>query len=339
MSTISKQPIRRNKIIYILSPKYSGSTLLTFLLMQHTEAAGIGERHNFWYKMIYPDLGGSNTSRFGKVLEHLDRDSPENLQAYAVARCSCGQLFSKCDFWNEIKHEYLQQVPKHLQSLDLPKFQFFANRRLLGWSNALIARRTVNQSIPFVPFPIWNRFLAACHANTVIIDKVLRLNNASIFVDSSKRLYDPIFLQTFGVHDVYVIHLTRDGRAQTNSHMKWNEIDSMRVAAQKWKYTITQNMRVLEQWPGQVLHVRYEDLCANPTGKLREIYSFCSVQVDTIPITYVPTEHHIMGNAGTRFVKQEQIQDRQEWLNQLTPDQLAIFEQEAGNFNRSLGYV
>ena len=58
-------------LVYIASPSYSGSTLLTFLLNAHRDVATMGELK--W--------------------------GPIDLETYC---CSCGELLTACPFWQDV---------------------------------------------------------------------------------------------------------------------------------------------------------------------------------------------------------------------------------------------
>ena len=60
------------EMIYILSPSYSGSTLLTCLLARHPDIATVGE---------------------------LKASALGSLDSY---KCSCGELLRECQFWDRI---------------------------------------------------------------------------------------------------------------------------------------------------------------------------------------------------------------------------------------------
>ena len=62
----------RPRMLYLLAPSYSGSTLLTYLLAQHPSIATVGE---------------------------LKATSRGDLDVY---RCSCGELMRECGFWQEL---------------------------------------------------------------------------------------------------------------------------------------------------------------------------------------------------------------------------------------------
>ena len=62
----------RHKLIYILSPSYSGSTLLTLLMANHPQIGTIGE---------------------------LKATSMGDIESY---RCSCGNYIKSCEFWGTL---------------------------------------------------------------------------------------------------------------------------------------------------------------------------------------------------------------------------------------------
>src|SRR5262245_14442570 len=237
--------------LYIASPSFSGSTLLTMLLTGHLEIATIGEMK-----------GGQ-----------------EDLTTYA---CSCGALFTKCPFWTRL----IGALAERGFVYDLSDRRTMPAFRMPG---VPIPDRFMRRSFASPAFEVVRgavlRYWPGCSArldylrryNETFIDLVLRFTGASVFVDSSK---DPIrirYLADIPSLKLFVVHLIRDGRGVVNSSRK-NLGMSVRNASIEWRETHLEIERVIRRFcKEQVLRVRYEDLCENPDATLATVLRFAGV--------------------------------------------------------------
>lgn len=73
---------QKNKLIYIVSSRYSGTTLLSAILGAHPDISTIAERKKFYVKSLRPSGKG-----------RLDY--------------SCGKLYSECEYWNSLSASLL----------------------------------------------------------------------------------------------------------------------------------------------------------------------------------------------------------------------------------------
>jgi len=297
--------------LYIASPSYSGSTLLTMLLANHHQIATIGEMK-----------GGQ-----------------EDLATY---RCSCGALFAECPFWRELIARLREQGFRFDLSdrRTMPAFQApfsrLANvivRRPYGswWFEA--ARDGV-----IALWPRLRRDLAhLSRYNAAFIEEVRSLRGAGVFVDSSK---DPLrikYLSRIPSLDVRVVHLIRDGRAVVNSTRK-NTADSAEVAAAEWRDSHLEIERVARRCcGGRLLRVRYEDLCREPAAELRRILDFASVSEPLRAETVDGTPLHVLGNR-MRLRGRQAISVDESWRTELPAPDQDVFERIGGALNRRYGY-
>ncbi|MEL6945942.1 MAG: hypothetical protein AAFO82_25075, partial [Bacteroidota bacterium] len=93
----------KTKLVYILASRYSGSTLLSFVLGTHPEIATIGELKKIHAKMI--------------------------AQHGSAKHCSCGKLFLECDFWLQILNNLQSKYQDENFNADFSQFEFFRNKR------------------------------------------------------------------------------------------------------------------------------------------------------------------------------------------------------------------
>ncbi len=296
-------------LVYIASPSYSGSTLLTFLLNAHPEIATIGEL------------------KWGTI-------------DWETYRCSCGALLRECDFWREVQ----SKVQAQGLNFDLlrPDTDFrlrehaLTDRILRARNGGAVFENLRDAAIALLPASrrSWPTIAAI---NRAAISAILELQDASIFVDASK---DPVRLRHLlrtGDYRVRVIQLIRDGRGVTWSTIK-NKKLSLREAAEDWAKTHGQIERLANVvGPDNYLALRYEDLCTKLSDCREKIFDFIGVDAAAADNDYRRAEHHILGNS-MRLSPDGEIRLDEKWRDSLSDRQLAEFERIAGQRNRNYGY-
>jgi len=299
----------RRELVYLLAPSYTGSTLLTFLLSNHKDIATIGE---------------------------LKATARGNLDTY---RCSCGLLQRDCAFWQAVAAEMRKAHPSF--TLDDFGTDFRApgpiGRRLLRAG----VRGQALESLRGLMLHAWpgsrQRFDDILTRNQQLIEVICRLQNKTVFLDSSK---DPIRLRLLHAAPFWrwkVIYLIRDGRGAANSYMRHYHT-SMDVAAAEWCRTHGECERVLGRLPKTAwMTVHYEQLCTHPKDTLAAIHGFLGLDHRETVLQLRSSGHHILGNE-MRLGSLEEITLDEKWKTALTPQDLEVFEQRAGAWNRTYGY-
>ena len=296
------------ELLYILSPSFSGSTLLTFLLAAHPDIATVGE---------------------------LKASAMGDVESY---RCSCGARLQQCDFWRKVK----TGMEKSGAKFDFADFGTHFNsgpawfKRLvrLGAKNALLSYSS-SQLLRILP-SCRSRLNRIIEQNGILIDLIASIQGGCLFLDGSK---DPERLTQLLVSrrwKIRVIHLLRDGRGIANSYRKHHNVD-LKTAAIEWLRTDRECLRVAARVARQnVLTIKYEDVCQEPQRVLDEIFSFAGLARNASP-NGAATLEHVLGNS-MRLNGSKSILLDQKWRTDLLPQDLEIFEAIAGDYNRSRGY-
>lgn len=300
---------KQNDIVYIMSPSYSGSTLLTFLLASHSKVATVGEL---------------KATAMGDINKYI---------------CSCGEQLANCKFWKTVYEEMkmrnsnfsFSNFGTHFKSEYYP-----CDRMIRAGAQGNIgefARRTGLILIPRCR----KELKKTLEQNKDLIDIIANLQNADVFLDGSK---DPIrvrYLMRANYWNVRIIFLVRDGRGVANSYMKHNET-SMAVAAKEWvKKCREMNHVAAACEPRSVLKIKYENLCLKPDHIMESIFNFLNIDISAVTTNYREMEHHILGNA-MRLQSSSEIKLDQKWKNLLGNNELTQFERIAGKMNRRFGY-
>jgi LPS sulfotransferase NodH len=287
------------KYLYILSQRYSGSTLLSFLLATHPEIATIGERRKFFVKSIRPT---GNTG----------------------LQCSCGLPFTDCPFWNQIRDEVLAQLPHAALRTNASEFQLFPNRYLNRIGQELLHTAWLNHW-PFRDMLFAGKLKQLNHFNRVLVNAILQLEGKKIFLDSSKNIEQALFLSRIREFDLHIIWLSRDPRAQVASALKYNRW-SIEEATRRWRSEMDRNQRILSRMNVKYKELTYEALCRDPQAEMEKILHFAGIDPEGSSLDFREYEQHIMGNYSMRLGKDTKIEERRDWLERLSPDEISRIE-------------
>ena len=321
------------KLVYLLAPSHSGSTLLAMLLGRHPELCTVGE---------------------------LKATSLGDVNRY---RCSCGSLILECPFWQRVtegmaargfdytvvdaRTDVRSGMPPYVKRLLSPLHR---GALMEGLRDAALACS-----------PTWRRRLPEIQRrNLALVSTVLEITGKKALVDSSKigiRL--KYLLRTPGL-DVRVVRFIRDGRGVALTYMdpaqfadtrnpdlrqggmggdRSHQRLRMEQAAREWRRSTEEAEHIVNRLGrDKVVEARYEDLCRNPVATLRPIFEFIGVDPDAASLDFRSIEHHIVGN-GMRLDTTTEIQLDERWRTALSSSDLADFDAVAGSLRRRLGYV
>jgi hypothetical protein len=299
---------KKRKVIFIVGVSHCGSTLLDLIMGSHSKAFSLGELKNL------P----------GRIEKQI-----------------CGVCADRCEFWDKtVSHDMLRSYVSgsgggSLRSFYYKKFGSF-------------------------------RFN--------IYKYLMDLSSKDIMIDSSKstawvrRQLRPRWHWQKIVP--YFVYLTRDGRAVTNSLLrKYPEI-GMENCARNWVNNVRYIKRRFKKFPDdQRIQVSYEHLATDPEKVIRSICHLIGEPYEPAMLRYWEHEHHTTGgNLGPRimiFKYREKFGDQSlskywanslrlnnlarryyhqvepairldlRWKREMSNDALAIFQEIAGEVNRT----
>jgi hypothetical protein len=278
-------------------------------------------------------------------------------------RCSCRQVIKQCGFWIQIQTAMKRrgytdfeitragtsifEVPcPYAQRLLAPLYRHppWETFRDLGLSLS----------------PAWHRHLRSTQRrNLYLIESILEVTGAKWVIDSSKLALRLKYLLRIPELDIKIIRLIRDGRAVSLTYTdEWNFADSsdpslrgggtgqqrqpprrnIAEAAREWKRSNESSDCLLATLPpSQWLKIHYEELCAKPQATLETICRFLGLDTAKVTLDFRAKTQHVIGN-GMRLDTTAEIRLDERWKTHLTPEDLRIFDQVAGDLNRSYGY-
>jgi hypothetical protein len=112
----------------------------------------------------------------------------------------------------------------------------------------------------------------------------------------------------------------------------------MAAAAREWRRSNEEAENLVAGLDERRVHrIRYEDLCLDPEGVLREAASFVGFEPEDVTLDFRGQQKHVVGN-GMRLDNTSEITLDDRWKQHLKPDELEVFDSVAGSLNRSFGY-
>ncbi len=302
---------KRNRLIYILSPSYSGSTLLTFLLARHPEISTIGELK----------------------APHID-----TTQTYL---CSCGADILECEFWQALTEECRRRGI----DFDVSNFatQIRGSTRLRDRLFAAAYRGTLFETlraagIALIP-GVRRELDALLRRNFELSQAICRIQGGPVFLDGSKTAIRLRHYIDSHLWDLRVIHLTRDGRGVVGSNMSNLGLD-FDTALGRWQHAAAEILRVRARVPrDRLIDVRYEDLCRDPKRELGRITALAGLEdLDFDGKRFDKEDCHILGNS-MRLSNVTEIRLDEKWRRRLSETELDRFAESGSALNGRLGYA
>jgi len=308
-------------VLYLNSASFSGSTLMTFMLAAHPAIATVGE---------------------------LKATGIVNFERY---RCSCGQGLRTCPFWRRVTAA-LAERGVHFDVEYFGTHFRFEIRGSLGdrvvraplrgpWFEAL--RGLALRKLPTAS----REFQGILERNRVLIETICEDRGSRVFLDASKEPNRLRYMIESCLWNVQPVHLVRDGRGVAHSfarrslrrHPGRDRRKELRAQAIRWRRVNEACEQLMERIPAEArIRVRYEDLCREPAATLAPVLALVGERAVEVPDAYRSIEHHILGNV-MRLHKDARVTLDERWKESLTPQELADFEDVAGEMNRRYGYM
>ena len=298
---------------FIVSPSFSGSTLLSILLAHHPRLATLGE-----------------------FLDNHVRRYREGEGDF----CSCGERLGSCPYMLELAEQV--QAKGIDFTVDFPDTAFWGGsglrqRILRAYVRGPAFETARHLAITLVP-PYRKHVARIIARNAAAIGAVLERENASVYLDSAKNNNRVVYFHRYAPQmDVRVIWLVRDGRGVVTSIMRHTGCD-LSTAIARWKTTQASVMRTVGILPArQVLKLHYEDLCTRPAEVLERTCRFLGLDPALMPGRYGDATLHLTGN-NMRLNGLDEIRVDTRWQRTLSAADLRIFANDGGGLNETLGY-
>jgi hypothetical protein len=302
----------RLRVGYLAGSGHTGSTLVALLMDCHPNIASVGE------------TAFKPSSR---------------RQGHFNMKCSCGATYHECRFWFEV----FARV--RAAGFDFGPTAWTNDYRYTSkWAHRLLTRYSGRPQVRWLQrqalwaLPVHAQCLARVdRVNVAFIRAVLEVSGKQVFFDTSKRPVRLERLASIPAIDLRLIQLVRDVRGYASS-AKRRGLDLEREA-RGWRIEQETIFEIARRVPADAItRLRYEDLCADPSGEIERLHRFLGVSPLAPPVELRPREHHVLGN---RIRRQESIRVRpsDDWKARLTAGEVQRVMGIAGDLNAELGYA
>lgn len=259
------------KVLYIAGFERSGSTLINRVLGQINDFVACGELRDIWQH-------GVIENRY----------------------CSCGQIFSKCQFWSEIIREAFGTID------DIDANKIF---RLQKQTRALTF-------IKHFLFPLKQIYKAESEEYLNTLDNFYRAiknkTKCKIIVDSTKASWYGAVLSTLPSIDLYILHITRDPcgvcyslekrKQKGEPEAQWYNLTR---ASLSWNIKNIAVEKLLSINKKRYLRMSFEGFVNDPQSAIKSILDF--VEEENIPLSFLKDNtvemdlnHIITGSPSSR---------------------------------------
>jgi hypothetical protein len=140
------------------------------------------------------------------------------------------------------------------------------------------------------------------------------------------------------------INILRDPRAVVSSLIRSNVHNSNALyAARRWQRDVNAGLQLGRAFPGDVLHVHYEDLVRDTEATLRAVCEFLAIDFEPALLDYHKTgTQEYSGYYAQIHAKLNQAPDTSRidaWRKHLSPQDVAVVESICGPLMDDLGYA
>jgi hypothetical protein len=299
----------RRKVLSIVGPGRSGTTIMSSVLAEVPGFFGAGELRWLWA-----------------------RDLPEQRV------CGCGEPPSSCPVWSRVVEQSLGVAPGNHGSTELgavlrPVVE--EQRRVSAAGHRLRVLRS----------PRTHRHdesLDRLTAATVsLVEALFAVTGARTVIDASKRPQEAAVLAGAGTFDHYVLHVVRDPRAVVHS---WRRAKPLPAQTGRTAMATRSRRKTLMRWvencagaevlrrqvaPERWLSVRYEDFADRPRETVQRILELLGEPGDpftTEDSVVLGPNHNLSGNPNRFRTGQVRIVRDDEWTRRMSLREQALIE-------------
>jgi hypothetical protein len=150
-------------------------------------------------------------------------------------------------------------------------------------------------------------------------------------------------IENAGIHPFYIF-IFRDGRDVALSFMK-TIVGEKHIyhLAKQWKEEQELSYALCQRFPERSVMIRYEEFILDPETQLRRICTMLGMDYSPAMLDYAQSDESketaSSGAMWGNLVKPVMKENKQKFLRELSPGQIAIFESVAGSTLVKLGYT
>jgi hypothetical protein len=270
---------KRQTVIYIISDRRSGSTLLENILSKSSEVISVGE--------------------LAMLKGHVLKQGPGERWNW---NCSCGEPVMQCVFWEPVLKDTYEKDPS---SFNTNIEWNFKSKKLL--TVAAFPSLSKNRLLKIISNKK-NRDVAVTLGH--VYNKIFEQTGKPFIVDSSKDPLQALCLYISKRNfDVKIIWLKRDLRAIAVSKSKWKELNiKKQKTLNKLLFDVFYYRRICEAVASfikqeDILRLNYEKLAQNTQAQLDNITTKFEMQRYSAPEYMFVEDDHTIGGTPNRFEK------------------------------------
>ena len=298
----------KSKIVSIICPGHSGSTLLDMVLGTLPNVVSSGEIVYIPWK-IYK----------------------ENNPDYATTYCSCGETMGNCLFWGKILSRLSDKLGYHIY--DNPKkFNISINRPFYYGKSlkASLLRKIMIIGSFFININhlvslLYIFYLKSIKNNWLLFDTISEVSGKNIIIDSTKDIYRYLFLRKQRNRRMKLIILIRDVYGVVSSSHYDQTKHKIKLRAKHWLrfYNLSLYNVIKHLNKSEYLVIRYSDLAKNVNTTRKKIAEFLEITEPVQDIsTLFPSQMHIVAGNPVRNKKKMDIKYDERWKQRLSKDQI-----------------
>ena len=260
----------RISLVSLLSNWYSGATLFSILLNNHSQLVTNGE--------AFPTNGMDNRSYI----------------------CSCGKPLLECEFYQQAAFHMISENATEWQKELFVQLPCYSNLKLVNsWLTSVrYLYKLRDITISTIPrFQIINTDFITAQLRFFL--NSMEIERASYYVDGTKSVRRAELFADNKNCDQKIIHLVRDGRgffASYKHHKHWSKKNIGYVARAWLRYINLVDIFSRRHPEIPLLVVRYEDLCHDPEKTMMNVCNFLEIPYQDRLLGKTIVRHHVLGN-------------------------------------------
>lgn len=297
------------KVVSIVCPGHSGSTLLDMVLGTLPKVVSSGEMVYIPWK-IYKE------------------NHPEK---YQTTYCSCGETMKNCNFWSpilkrsskKIGFDILQKPEKFNISINRP--YYYGRNVKLTVLRKLMTLGSIFININYIIKFLTNFYLRSIKANWLLFDTISEVSDKKIIVDSTKDIYRYLFLRNYRKTNIKLIILIRDVYGVASSAHHGLTEQRIKSVAKGWlNFYNVRLYRVIKNLDkSEYLVISYEELAKNVNATRNKIGEFLNITDPIQDISSVyPSKMHIVAGNPLRNKDKMEVRYDERWKERLSKEQI-----------------
>lgn len=316
------------KLLYVVAPAHSGSTLSDCILGSHPSFVSAGELRFLRWQLERSQLVQ------GSVADN--------------SLCTCLRDWSDCEFWSEVfvalKDKTGVDISVDPSELDLNFFGSFSLADKGGYQRdftdrltGLIFKHWLIHGLPVSLIRWLDRSVQnQIENNWKLLDTMSEVAGREVVINSSKRLVEALLLQQYRPNDVWILFLNRDIRriaaSQKKMAIRRGQQFSVRTVLKQSTVYRRQVLQCMNSVPElNYIESTYEEIVSGPSDFLSKVVQQMSVDSDykiqsNSSFWFDPANQHMVDGNAMRYRGKQAVKMDDRWRQTLDERELHEIE-------------